>query len=121
MSLRLFGHCSQAELFSRLASLSLRRVPFARRLARLTARENHPDEVHEEVISPEVQKLRSRVCDLRIVVIEHAGCVVEDQTVDLANTDDDLERMAERVRICDEKGYNEADRPPCKLPIDPSN
>jgi hypothetical protein len=26
---------------------------------RLTAGENHPDEVHEEVVSPEVQKLGS--------------------------------------------------------------
>jgi hypothetical protein len=51
-------------------------------------------------------------------VIEHAGCVVEDQAVDLAYTDDDLEWVAERVRICDEEGYNEADGAPRKLLID---
>jgi hypothetical protein len=89
----------------------------ARRLGRLTAGENHPNEVHEEVISPEIQKLRSRICDLRIVVIEHAGCVVEDQAIDLAYTDDDLEGVAERVRVCDEEGYDEADRAPCELSI----
>jgi hypothetical protein len=87
----------------------------------LTARENHPNEVHEEVVSPEVQKLGSRVRDLRVVVIEHAGCVVENQAVDLAHADDDLEGVAERVRVCDEEGYDETDRAPCELSIGPSN
>jgi len=76
------------------------------------ARENHPDEVHEEVIPPEVQELRSRVCDLRIVVIEHAGSIVENQSINLAHTNDDLQRMAKRVRIRNEECYNEADWTP---------
>jgi len=87
----------------------------------LTARENHPNEVHEEVVTPEVQKLGSRVRDLRVVVIEHAGCVVENQAVDLAHADDDLEGVAQRVRVCDEEGYDKADRAPCELSIGPSN
>jgi hypothetical protein len=36
---------------------------FVRRQGQLTAREDHPDEVHEEIISPEIQKLWPRVCD----------------------------------------------------------
>jgi hypothetical protein len=82
---------------------------------RLTAWENHPDKVHEEIIPPEIQKFGSRICDLCVVVIEHAGCIIEDQTVDLAHADNNLERMAQGVRICDKEGYDEADRAPCEL------
>jgi hypothetical protein len=81
----------------------------------LTAREHHPDEVHEEIVAPEVQELGARVRDLRVVVVEHAGCVVEDQAVDLADADDDLERVSEGVRVCDEEGYDEADGAPGEL------
>jgi hypothetical protein len=44
----------------------------------LTARENHPDEVHEEVVTPEIEKFWPRICDVLVVVIEHAGGIVED-------------------------------------------
>ena len=81
----------------------------------LTAREHHPDEVHKEVIPPEIQELRARVCDLLIVVVEHAGGIVEDESVDLADADDDLERVAERMRGGYEGGYDEAERPPGEL------
>ena len=54
-------------------------------------------------------------------MIKHASCVVEDQAVDLANADDDLEGVEEWVRICDEERYNEADGAPCELSIGPSN
>jgi len=89
-------------------------------MLRLTAREDHPDEVHEEVIAPEVEKFRSRVCDLRIVVIEHAGGIVENQSINLAHANNDLKRMAERVRVRDEECYNETDRTPSEL-MNPSN
>lgn len=82
---------------------------------KLTAREHHPDEVHEEIVHPEVQKFRSRVCDACVEMIEHAGGIVEDQSVDLTNTNDDLERMTERVRGRDKQGNDEAERSPCKL------
>lgn len=81
----------------------------------LTAWENHPNEVHEEVISPKVEKFRSRVRDLSVIVIEHAGCIVEDQAVDLAYADDDLERVAEGMRVGDEEGHDEAEGSPCEL------
>lgn len=47
-------------------------------LAMLTAWENHPDEVHEKIINPKVQELRSAVGDLLVVMVEHAGGIVED-------------------------------------------
>ena len=54
-------------------------------------------------------------------MVEHAGGVVEDQAVDLAYADDDLERVAERVRVCDEEGYDEAEWAPCELLIEKSD
>jgi hypothetical protein len=81
----------------------------------LTARENHPDEVHKEVISPKIQKLRSRICNLLVVVIEHASSIVENKPIDLADTYDDLEGVAERVACCDECCNNKAEWSPCKL------
>ncbi len=57
---------------------------------KLTTRNNHPQEVDEEIIDPEIQELRTTVRQAEIVVIEHAGCVVEDQSIDLAHADDYL-------------------------------
>jgi hypothetical protein len=54
-------------------------------------------------------------------VIEHACCVVEDQAVDLTYADDDLERVTERMRVCDEECYDEAEWAPCELSIELSD
>jgi hypothetical protein len=64
-------------------------------MGELTSREHHPDEIHEEVIPPEIQKLRTRISNLLVVMIKHAGCIVQNQPVDLADADDDLEGVAE--------------------------
>ena len=48
-------------------------------------------------------------------MIKHAGCVVKDQAIDLANADDDLERVAQRVGGRNERGDNEAERAPGEL------
>lgn len=48
-------------------------------------------------------------------MIEHASCIVEDQSIDLANTDNDLKRVAEGVGGGDEQGDDEAERSPCEL------
>jgi hypothetical protein len=45
-------------------------------MGELTPREHHPDEIHEEVIPPEIQKLRARIRNLLVIMVEHAGCVV---------------------------------------------
>lgn len=44
----------------------------------LTSRENHPNEIHEKVITPEIEELWSRVRDTLIIVVEHASGIVED-------------------------------------------
>lgn len=82
---------------------------------KLTAWENHPNKVHEKVISPKVKYLRSRVCNFHVVVVEHARGIVKDQSVYLSNADDDLERVAERMRGRDESRNNEAHRAPGEL------
>ena len=82
---------------------------------KLTAWENHPDKVHEEVVTPKVQKLRSAVSNLLVVVVEHAGSIVEYKTINLSNRDNDLERVAEGMLSGDECGNNKAQWTPGKL------
>lgn len=82
---------------------------------RLTSRNNHPKEVHQEVITPEVQEFWSAVNDTLVVVIEHAGCVVQDDAVELASADDHLKRVAQWVRDGDEACDDEAEGSPQEL------
>ena len=49
-------------------------------------------------------------------MVEHARGIVEDKAVDLPNTDDDLERMAQSVGSRNEGCNNEAERAPGELP-----
>lgn len=51
-------------------------------------------------------------------MIEHAGSIVQYETVDLANTDDDLEGVAERMRGSYEGCYDEAEGSPGELSND---
>jgi hypothetical protein len=67
---------------------------FLASLCVLTARENHPDEVDEEIVEPEVQELGSAVLDALVPIVEQVGSVVKDETVHLTNADDDLDRVA---------------------------
>lgn len=60
---------------------------------RLTARYDDPNEVHEKVITPEIVCLRSAVRDSFIVVVEHAGRVIKDIAIDLAEGYQCLERV----------------------------
>lgn len=48
-------------------------------------------------------------------MIEHAGGIIEDQSIDLADADNDLERVTKRMGGRDECGDNEAERSPCEL------
>ena len=82
---------------------------------RLTAWEDHPEEVHEEVVTPEVQKFRATVDDILVVEIECVSGIVQDEAVDLAHADNDLERVAERVRGRYHCCNYEAERAPCEL------
>jgi hypothetical protein len=53
--------------------------------ARLTTGDNNPDEVHEEVVAPEVIWLWSAIGETSVVVVKHASGVVEYVTVYLAD------------------------------------
>ena len=83
--------------------------------AELTRRDNDPDEVHEEIVEPEVESLWSAVCDISVVMVEGVGCIVEDQSIHLANADDDLERVSKRVRGRNKYRNHEADWSPGEL------
>jgi len=59
----------------------------------LTAGENHPDEVHEEIVEPKVKELWATVGNLLVIVIEHASGIVEDEAVNLSHANNNLKRM----------------------------
>lgn len=65
-------------------------------------RNNNPEEVAEEVVSPEVKSLRSAVHNVVYNLLERADGVVQDVTVQLAQADDELERVSQRVVDNDE-------------------
>jgi len=50
----------------------------------LTARNDDPEPIHQNIVSPEVVRLWSRVADVIAVVIEDAGRVVKHVAVELA-------------------------------------
>lgn len=74
-----------------------------------------PEEVHHEVVHPEVKELWARVDDAFVVVVKHGGGVVEYDTVELAGGDDDLDRVAEWMSGSDHGGDNKAQRSPREL------
>jgi hypothetical protein len=81
----------------------------------LTAWNDHPYEIHRKIISPEVEKLRPAVGNLLVVEVECVGSIVEDEAVNLSHANDDLERVAERMRSRDHSCYDEAKRAPGEL------
>lgn len=76
-------------------SLRMNRVKPEMRV--LTAWYDHPDEIREEVVPPEVVGFRPAVRDPFVVVIEHARGIVENKSIDLAERHHSLERMPERM------------------------
>lgn len=81
----------------------------------LTSRNDDPDGVHGEVVEPKVVSLWPAVADLVEIVVKHAGGIVEDVSVYLAQGDDHLEGMAQRMVDGDEICKEEAQRPPADL------
>lgn len=72
-------------------------------------RNDNPEEVAEKVVSPEVESLRSAVDNVVDNLLESADSIVENITIQLAQADDDLEGVAERVvgddEVDAEKGH----------------
>ena len=50
----------------------------------LTAGYHNPDEVHEEIVPPEVIRFWPTVCQTLNVMIKHARSIVENVSIDLA-------------------------------------
>ena len=71
------------------------------------ARNDDPEGIHQDEVSPEVGGLGARVRHVQNVVVEEARRVVEDIAIELAERDDELERVAERVVDADEIGGDE--------------
>lgn len=80
-----------------------------------TERDDDPEEVHEEVVAPKVVGLGPAVGDVKDVMVEHAGGVVEDVAVELAQRDDDLQGVTERAVGCNHVCHEERERSPADL------
>jgi hypothetical protein len=50
-----------------------------------------------------------------VIVVEGADCIIENQAVDLAYGDDDLQRVAQGMAYCYKAGDDEAERAPDQL------
>lgn len=60
----------------------------------LTAWNDNPDKIHEKEVEPEIVSFRPAIRQILVVMIEHAGSVVENQAVNLAEGNQGLERMS---------------------------
>ena len=76
---------------------------------------DEPEEVTQEVVHPEVKEFWARVDNALVVVVEHAGGIVQDDTVELAGGDDDLKWVAEWVAGGDHGCNDEAEWSPHEL------
>lgn len=74
--------------------------------------DDDPEEVAEEVVGPEVDALRAAVDDLVDDLVEGAGGVVQDVAVELAQADDDLERVAHGQVLDNAVGAEEGEGAP---------
>jgi hypothetical protein len=60
----------------------------------LTARNHDPDEVHEKEVEPEIICFWPAICQILVVVIEHAGCIVKNIAIYLAQRHQSLKRVS---------------------------
>lgn len=86
----------------------------------LTSRNDNPEEVHEEVVSPVVVGLRSGVRNAEVVVVEQTGSVIQDVAVDLTKRDHSLQRVTQRVVGGDHTSNDKGERSPADLTTRPS-
>jgi hypothetical protein len=82
---------------------------------RLTARENHPNEIHEEIITPEIKELRPAIRNILVIVIKHARRIVKNQAIDLSHAHNNLQRVSQGMGCGYESRDDEAEGSPRKL------
>jgi hypothetical protein len=61
---------------------------------RLTARNDNPEEVHQEKVKPEIVPLGPAVRDVFVVEVEHGCSIVEDITIDDTEAYQTLQRVS---------------------------
>jgi len=81
----------------------------------LTARNKDPEEIGKEIVSPEIVSLWAGVCNVVVVMVEHASSIVKDDTVELSHGDNHLNRMPHRVLFGDHPCRDEGEGTPGEL------
>ena len=66
---------------------------------KLTSRKDDPDEVHEKVVEPEIVSFRPAILYVMMVEVEHGCGVVQNVAIYLTKANDELERVAKRMRL----------------------
>lgn len=102
-------------LWERSAVFCISKEPTTSSAKLLTGGNDDPDEVHENEVEPEIVSLGSAVCQVLMVVIEHACGVVENIAVYLSKRYHCLKWIAERMIDGDQISCQEGKRPPAKL------
>ena len=69
------------------APLNVFSFPLNARMFALTSWYHNPDEIHEEIISPEVIRFWPTVCKALGIMIKHARGIVKNISIDLAQGD----------------------------------
>ena len=81
----------------------------------LTSGNHNPNKVQEKVVAPKVKCLGPPVHTSGIIMSKHAGSVVQDVAVDLAQRDHGLEGVAKGVFGGNHESDDEAERTPADL------
>lgn len=81
----------------------------------LTGADEHPDEIEEKVIKPEVITLRPTEGFSVEVKVKQARSVVKDVAIDLTDGEQQLESMTCRMLHCDAVGDKEGQGSPTEL------
>lgn len=105
-----FPRCCRKEVLQPLAQISspeYARTP--------TPWNDNPKCIHEHKVSPEIERLRARIAHVKNVMIEHAGRIIQNIAIYLAERDKSLERMAETMVFGNHTGHNEGERAPAHL------
>jgi hypothetical protein len=68
------------------------------------SRDDDPEGIHQDKVAPVIVLLRTRVRQVEDVVVKERSGVVQDVAVELAERDNELGRVAERVVDGDEVG-----------------
>lgn len=74
----------------------------------LTAWDDDPYEVHEDIVTPKIVSLWSAISETFVIMVKHARRIVENVAINLSEGNHCLKRMPQWVLDCNEVCNHEA-------------